>query len=256
MPMNYTPTLDLPPELQQLLNMDQMGHPAQFQQPVPAPEPTMPNYADGGMVGMDGAPVPGGMPLGAVGGQEAPHLGVQDVDMFAQQNPQAVEQIAMELQQMIQTGELSPQQLQMGEQLATTALNDPETYPQLRQFAVQQGLVSPEDMPEQYDQAVLFAIVLAARAVTGGAEQQPDPAMMNMKDGGYVRNMRDGGYVGPGDNAAQGGKVVGPGTSRSDSIPINVSAGEYVIPAHIVQMKGKEFFDKMLENYRPGGKQK
>ena len=247
MPMNYTPSLDLPPELQQLMNMDQMGHPANVQQEVPMPGPTMPNYADGGMVGMDGSPVPQGMPLGAQ--PQVNQIGMQDVDMFTQQNPQALEQIAMELQQMVQTGELSPQQLQMGAQLATAALNEPETYPRLREFAIQQGLVEPQDMPEEYDQAVLFSIVIAARSLEGGMGGQvaPLPDAMNMKDGGYV---------GPGSNASTGGKVVGPGTSRSDSIPINVSAGEYVIPAHIVQMKGKEFFDKMLENYRPGGKDK
>ena len=249
MPMNYTPTLDLPSELQQLFDMNQMGHPAQVQEPVPAPGPTMPNYADGGMVGMDGSPVPQGMPLGAAA--QGPSLGMQDVEGFMQQNPQAVQQIAAELQADIASGEISPEQLQMGERLATTALNSPETYPQLRQFAIQQGLVDAEDMPEEFDEGALFAIVLAARAVTGGGE----PGMEEQVQGSPM-DMKDGGYVGPGSNASSGGKVVGPGTSRSDSIPVNVSAGEYVIPAHIVQMKGKEFFDKMLENYKPGGDKK
>jgi len=65
-----------------------------------------------------------------------------------------------------------------------------------------------------------------------------------------VANMADGGIVTAGDNASEGGKVRGPGTTTSDSIPIRVSKGEYVIPAHIVQMKGKEFFDSMLEKYK------
>jgi hypothetical protein len=53
-----------------------------------------------------------------------------------------------------------------------------------------------------------------------------------------------------GDNASGGGKVVGPGTGTSDSIPIRVSAGEYVIPAKIVQAKGKDFFDSLLKKYQ------
>jgi len=246
MPINTGPTLDLPMELRQLMEMN-MGHPAHIQQPVPQPGPEMPNYADGGMVGMDGAPMAPGMPMGGpqLGAQPEDdyHLGIGDVENFMRQNPQAVQQIAAELQQMVQAGELSIEQLRMGEQLATTALNDPSMYPQLRQFAIQQGLVSPEDMPEEFDEGALFAIVLAAQSV--GSGEPPPPA-----------NMRDGGYVRPGSNASDGGPVTGPGTTRSDSIPINVSAGEYVIPAHVVQMKGREFFDKMLEAYKPGAKPK
>jgi hypothetical protein len=30
---------------------------------------------------------------------------------------------------------------------------------------------------------------------------------------------------------------------------IQAHEGEYVIPAHVVKMKGKEFFDSMLEKY-------
>jgi len=248
MPRNNTPTLDLPPELQQLMSLDQQGHPAHMQQEVPMPNPTMPNYADGGLVGPQGMPVQPGMPMDApaLGAQmqDGYHLSGQDVTNFVGQNPQAMEQIAQELQMMVQQGEITPQQLQMGGQLAMTALNEPETYPQLRQFAVQQGISSPEDVPEEYDEGFLFSIVLAAEAMGGQGEQ---PAPVDMKDGGYVT---------PGSNASQGGTVVGPGTGRSDSVPVNVSKGEYVVPAHVVEMKGREFFDKMLENYKPGGKDK
>jgi hypothetical protein len=65
-----------------------------------------------------------------------------------------------------------------------------------------------------------------------------------------MMSMADGGYVSMGDNARNGGKVVGPGTGTSDSIPIRVSAGEYVIPAKIVQAKGKDFFDSLLKKYK------
>ncbi len=46
--------------------------------------------------------------------------------------------------------------------------------------------------------------------------------------------------------AADGGFIQGPGTTRSDSIPIRVSTGEYVIPAHVVAQHGKEFFDDLV----------
>ena len=80
---------------------------------------------------------------------------------------------------------------------------------------------------------------------SGGMGSAPaEPSMANMANGGIVT---------AGDHAAEGGKVMGKGTSTSDSIPIRVSTGEYVIPAHIVQMKGKEFFDTMLEKYKDAG---
>lgn len=62
---------------------------------------------------------------------------------------------------------------------------------------------------------------------------------------------------------ADGGPLEGPGTGTSDSIsainvdsgePVQVSNGEYVIPADVVRAKGQEFFDKLLEKYhKPAG---
>lgn len=45
------------------------------------------------------------------------------------------------------------------------------------------------------------------------------------------------------------GRVRGPGTPTSDSVPARLSQGEYVIPADVVKVKGTDFFDKMLQKY-------
>jgi hypothetical protein len=45
------------------------------------------------------------------------------------------------------------------------------------------------------------------------------------------------------------GEIEGPGTGTSDSIPAYVSDGEYIIPADVVEAKGVEFFDKIVEKY-------
>lgn len=58
---------------------------------------------------------------------------------------------------------------------------------------------------------------------------------------------RDGGLVKK--PYREGGEIVGPGTGTSDSVPIDASDGEYVIPADVVKVKGTEFFDKLLERY-------
>lgn len=46
---------------------------------------------------------------------------------------------------------------------------------------------------------------------------------------------------------ANGGEIDGPGTGVSDSIPIRVSDGEYIIPADTVEAFGVEFFDMLKD---------
>lgn len=267
-----TPSLDLPATLQGLFgpSSPQVGiNPGAITPlsgaPV-APNPnaplfdinSQPGFAQGGMVDPSmpmagGMPIQNGMPMGVgVNPQQGEPVTEQDIQMFMQQQPQAVQQIASQLQQLMQTGEVNMQQLNMAEQLAMVALQNPQMYPQMRQFAVRQGLIEEQDISPQYDQGLLFAVILAARAVKSGTPQggmsMTNPGMMSQQE--EMQNFADGGYVTPGSNAKKGGYAVGPGTGTSDSIPIRVSAGEYVIPHHIVAEKGKEFFDNMLAKYK------
>jgi hypothetical protein len=218
-----------------------------------------PGYAVGGMVGPGGIPMdqqPMQQPMPGQAGMGMPQMDGQqnvteaDLQQFMQQNPEAVQQIVAELQQADMQGDIDPQAVQMLDQLLTVALNNPEMYPQMRQFALSQDIVDAEDLPEQYDPGYVALLLIAARSfMSAGAGAMNDMgAMQNGME--EIPSFADGGFVKSGDNASAGGKVTGPGTTTSDSIPIRVSTGEYVIPAHIVQMKGKEFFDKMLDNYR------
>jgi hypothetical protein len=226
-----------------------------------------PTYADGGMVGAGGMPdmtgmgggMGGGMPnMAGLGGGSGlsqqgaaspvtPQMIEMQINEFLRNNPQDVAELKQVVQYLIQTGELTADEMNLAGQLAMTALQNPDLYPNLRQFAIQQGLAGENELSQEYDQGLIFALLLAIRAVqseggaTSGNALQAEPPMMSMADGGYVTM---------GENAKDGGPVAGPGTSRSDSIPIRVSTGEYVIPAHIVKMKGKEFFDGMLEKYK------
>jgi hypothetical protein len=222
----------------------------------------LPSYAMGGMVGaggmpMGGAPM-GGMPAGGAGlqpqggqGAQAP-MSLQQVEMqiqdFIRSHPEQVAQIQQVFQAGLQAGELTMEDMNMAEQLAMTAMQNPEMYPYVRNFAIQQGFATEEDLSPEYDEGLIISVLIAARAVKqtggdmGGAPMQPSMDQM--------QNFAMGGMVGPGDYASEGGKVVGPGTGTSDSVPIRVSTGEYVIPANVVRMKGKEFFDSMLEKYK------
>ena len=210
-----------------------------------------PAYADGGMVppAPPAAPPmaqpglapqqPGMMPPGGAAPTQRMSLQQlqQEAQKFAQANPQAVQAIREALMEGVQDGDITPQQITMLVQMAVAAAQNPELYPRLRQMAIQQGMADEEDLPMQYDQGLVFSLIIAGAAMQGGqgmaAPQVPGaqaPAAM-MKDGGHIAMIRSP----TGDN-----------TGRADDIPIRVSGGEYVIPKHIVERKGTEFFDKLI----------
>jgi len=59
---------------------------------------------------------------------------------------------------------------------------------------------------------------------------------------------------GPGAGAYRdGGKVKGPGTGTSDSIPARLSDGEYVIPADVVRRIGTDALDRLISGHMPAG---
>jgi hypothetical protein len=266
-PVTQSPTMQMPP-MQQAFNPAASGLSSGMTQD----NAMMPSYAMGGMVGASGMPegglgapgMPqGGMPqmtgagAGAVGLQEGgakQPMNPQQVEMqikeFMQQNPQQVAQIQQVIQAGLQSGEITMEDLNMLEQLATTALQNPEMYPYIRQFAIQQGFAGEQDISPEYDEGLVITVLIATRvAKQGSAPMGGAPAGMEAPSfamGGMVDDMT----VRPGDMAAEGGGVEGPGTGTSDSVPIRVSTGEYVIPANVVRMKGKEFFDSMLEKYK------
>lgn len=163
----------------------------------------------------------------------------QEAQKFAQANPQAIQMIQEALMEGVQDGDVTPQQITMLVQMAIAAAQNPELYPRLRQMAIQQNLADEEDLPPQYDQGIVFSLIVAGTAMqqagsrgvaipqTPGAQA---PAVM-MAEGGHISMTRSP----TGDN-----------TGRADDIPIRVSGGEYVIPKHVVERKGTEFFDKLI----------
>ncbi len=281
MPAAPTTSLDLPPALQGLLGLPPAPELAINERaitPMMAPDQINPgaptfdifaqaNYAQGGMVGPTGAPdmtgrQAGVMPQGANAKPMSPQIVEQQIQDVMRKNPQGIQKLQEVIMTGIQSGEIDLQELNMAGQLAMTALQSPDLYPQLRQFAIQQGLVAEQDLSPQYDQGLVISLVVAVRAAQqmmqqmgiggsmGTAPYVPPMGQMGQQAQPQQQNFAKGGYVTAGEHAAQGGPVSGPGTGTSDSVPIKVSTGEYVIPAHVVKMKGKEFFDSMLEKYK------
>lgn len=124
---------------------------------------------------------------------------------------------------LMQSGEITAQELNQMVQLARAALQDPNLYPQIRKFAIQQGMGTEQDIPAEYDQGLLITIAIAGQAMAGGQAQQGQ-VMPSMKEGGAL--------------PAKSGTPDG-------SIPINAHEGEFVVPAEVVRHYGTKFFEDL-----------
>jgi hypothetical protein len=135
-----------------------------------------PGLSMGNMLGQTGAGLApqGQMPHGGL----TPQMLEMHLNQFVTQHPQQLAQLRAAIMELMQTGELTPQELNMIIQLATVAAQNPELYPYVRRFAIQQGLATEQDLPEQYDPGLVFVLLLAARAV------QADIGGQNMLQGG------------------------------------------------------------------------
>lgn len=221
-----TTSLDLPQSLSDIMRM-------------PSPGATAPySYAVGGMIGPGGAPQPTGAGLapqgqGQTGAPMSPQMLEMHINQFASQNPQQVAQIRQAIMQEMQSGELTPQELNTIIQLAQVAAQNPEMYPYVRNFAIQQGIATEQDLPQQYDQGLVITLLIAAKAI------QQSVGGQDMASGGTPATI---------PSMATGGPIPD-AKSRDGSVLINAHEGEYVIPKRVVEMKGKEFFDTLVEKY-------
>lgn len=240
--MPNTPSLDLPPQIQSLVDM---------------PEQTFntPMYQEGGMV------QPAGVQMQSQGPRSGQALEME-INQLVSQNPEILARIRAGIEAGLQTGELSMEELNMAVELAKVVLQNPAMYPQIRQFAIQKGLATEQDLPMQYDEGLVIALIAAGKAMDAEVQFQP---MQQMKDGGQLKEIPQGnmglaklpesvrnkmGYM------QEGGVLKGP-AHEDGGIPAKVAGvnnaemegGEYVIPKKVVMAKGTEFFDRMLANY-------
>jgi len=243
-------SLDLPPAIQSLIDMPAAGVASGAIRPIQtgtvAQDPNFPaldfrmqpTYQEGGMVG------PGGMPMRPAGiqpqqGATNPQMLEMQVNEIMSQNPEVVARIRAGIEAGIQSGELDANELNTIIQLAKTVMQNPEMYPQIRQMAIQQGIATEADLPAQFDEGLVMAIIAAGKSmeadvqIEGGQAPMPQPPVQEMEFGGMVN----------GPSHDQGGvrvKMKGGGE-------IEVEGGEYVIPKDVVKKKGTDFFDKMLQ---------
>ena len=132
------------------------------------------------------------------------------------------------------------EELNLAGQLATAAAQNPQLWPQLRQFAIQKGLAEENELPQEYDQGLVFALILATKAILGGGAQaqgQPPQAV-----GGIPQAQGQ-----PPQAALRTGGAVPNSRNNDGSVAITAHDGEFVIPERVVREKGTDFFNKMIE---------
>ena len=245
-----TDSLDLPPALASILampamtpNMSPAATPAQSMPSSPGGlgqslGSPLPSFQEGGMVGPGGQPM-SGMALGAQE-DDGPMDSMERETLITQglqQNPQQAEEIKAAIMQALQSGELTPQELNMIVQLTQVAASNPEMYPYVRNFAIQNGIAEEGDLPEEYNEGVMVVMLTVAKAaqqIIQGGSQMPEMPQAGLA-GGQMQSMAKGGTV--------NGKTNAP-------VPIMAHEGEYVIPKHVVAMKGREFFDSLVDKYK------
>lgn len=196
-------------------------------------------YADGGPLLAMGFADGGRIAMGAV----PSNASVNDRVNAILRNPKMRQNIVARAQQLMDSGELTPEEVMTMGRVAEAAMYNPSLYPQLRQFVASQGMTP---LPAAYDPSVVTKIIAVSRAL-----QQSTPA-------GQVPPTTAAAVSPPTPGMRKGGMIHGPGTGRSDSIgtinestgePVRVANGEYIIPEHVVRVKGREFFDNLLRRY-------
>jgi len=238
----------------------------------PAPGSFGAGYADGGPVGLsigayaDGGPIMPGGPLLAMGfenggpvtgagnqGAASPQMINMRVNQIVR-DPQFQQAVIGKMQQLMTSGQLTPQEVTMMGQIAEASMQNPALYPKLRAFVAEQGM-SP--LPPAFDPSVIMKVLAISRVLQESGAGQAAPGGGQPTPPGQVPPTSQAQMQNP-NGMANGGFLQGPGTGRSDSIgtvnessgqPVKVANGEYVIPEHIVRAKGRDFFDKMLRQY-------
>lgn len=204
----------------------------------------IPSFAAGGMMSPQGAPVRPGDVMqpsypdqNAIGADAPVPLEVGQIDAEAstmiKANPQVVQQVQNLVAYAIESGELTQEELNMAVQLAKTALANPASYPQVRQFAIQNGLGTEADIPQEIDKGMLFALISVGKAMQNGAPTAQAPQTPSspapMQQAGIIPEYRDGGMTGDKPHIAK------------------VHAREYIMPEKALLYHGKKHFDKLVE---------
>ena len=113
-----------------------------------------------------------------------------------------------------------------------------EQHSAYKDFATTQAIISG---------ALAVNQVYADSSIPSTAGKMAAAALIGAQTGAQIAKIRS-----QGENFRDGGMIRGPGTSRSDSIPANLSDGEFVMRAEAVRRIGANNLERMNEGDVPG----
>ena len=110
-----------------------------------------------------------------------------DTQAPAGKNPNKHDVAAAKILQALQAKHMDVATMQKLYSLGIGVLKNPQSYPQARQQAIASGKLTEQDLPEQFDEKKISALVFAlqvglqaAKEHAGGAKQQAAPQPLQM----------------------------------------------------------------------------
>jgi hypothetical protein len=80
-------------------------------------------------------------------------------------NPEAAQAVGQAVQELMQDEDITPETIGEMIRMFEFVLQNPDTYPEFRQSAVESGAMEPEDLPEQFDANLINIGLLALKVV-------------------------------------------------------------------------------------------
>jgi hypothetical protein len=224
---------------------------------------SIPSFAEGGLMTEQGTavrpgqpmptPMPQGapaqnMPLGAATPKPMENTEIEANLNHLSRNPEAMDKIRSAMVQAVNSGEVTPEELNMIVQLAKVAMGNPKSWAQIRQFAIQNGLATDAELPREYDQGLVYTLLAVGKAlqqkpgntppvqgaVPGDVTAQQPPSATQQPQAGNIPQYKNGGPTGDKAHLAV------------------VHKNEYVIPEDALLFHGKKTFDNLIAKAREG----
>lgn len=205
------------------------------------------SFEAGGMMSAQGTAIRPGAPMQGAQTLDEPQMGAdqpmpmdggqieQEAQNFVKSNPQVVQKLQAVLVHAMQSGDLTSDELNLVIQLAKAALANPASYPQVRAFAIKNGLGSEADIPQELDRGLLFTLIVAGKAMQaagGGQAAMQNAQAQGQPKAGLLPEYSQGGMTGDKKHLAE------------------LHPDEYVVPKDVVMYHGKKHMDKLVEQAR------
>lgn len=99
-------------------------------------------------------------------------MDIQSLLEAVRQSPEMMESVA-QISQELESEGVSPEMLEAMGQAVGQVIDSPDTYPEVRAQAVEQGWMDEEDLPPEFNLAYMLAILVAINEVMGHLSQAP-----------------------------------------------------------------------------------